>query len=69
MRRISLAYGAAAVVFRAFPGSFAGGHIGTGLHALSWTAAVAICEIIGGRGNALPDCHCDKADRPQHRAG
>ena len=48
---ISLAYGAAAVVFRAFPGSFAGGHIGTGLHALSWTAAVAICEIIGGRGN------------------
>jgi diguanylate cyclase (GGDEF)-like protein len=48
---ISLAYGAAALVFRAFPASFAGGHIGTGLHALTWTAAVAICEIIGGRGN------------------
>ncbi|MDQ2812141.1 MAG: GGDEF domain-containing protein [Actinomycetota bacterium] len=48
---ISLAYGAAALVFRAFPSSFAGGHIGTGLHALSWTAAVAACEIIGGRGN------------------
>jgi diguanylate cyclase (GGDEF)-like protein len=48
---ISLAYGAAALVFRAFPASFAGGHIGTGLHALTWTAAVAICEIVGGRGN------------------
>ncbi len=48
---ISLAYGAASLVFRAFPASFAGPHIGTGLHALTWTAAVAICEIIGGRGN------------------
>ncbi len=48
---ISLAYGAASLVFHAFPASFAGPHIGTGLHALTWTAAVAICEIIGGRGN------------------
>ena len=48
---ISLAYGAAALVFRAFPASFAGGAIGSGVHALSWTAAVAVCEIIGGRGN------------------
>ena len=48
---ISLAYGAAALVFRAFPDSFAGPVIGTGVHALTWTAAVAVCEIIGGRGN------------------
>jgi diguanylate cyclase (GGDEF)-like protein len=48
---ISLAYGAAALVFRVFPASFAGGAIGTGVHALTWTAAVALCEIIGGRGN------------------
>ena len=33
------------------PRSFAGPSIGTGMHALTWTAAVAICEIIGGRGN------------------
>ncbi len=48
---ICLAYGAAALVFRAFPDSLAGPVIGTGMHALTWTAAVAICEIIGGRGN------------------
>jgi diguanylate cyclase (GGDEF)-like protein len=48
---ISLAYGAAALVFRAFPDSFAGPVIGSGVHALTWTAAVAVCEIIGGRGN------------------
>src|SRR5712692_2772137 len=48
---ISLAYGAAALVFRAFPDSFAGPVIGSGMHALTWTAAVAICEIIGGRGH------------------
>jgi diguanylate cyclase (GGDEF)-like protein len=48
---ISLAYGVAAVVFRAFPASFAGGAIGTGLHALTWSVAVAACEIVGGRGH------------------
>ena len=48
---ISLAYGAAALLFRAFPASFAGPSIGTGLHALTWTLAVAACEIVGGRGH------------------
>jgi diguanylate cyclase (GGDEF)-like protein len=48
---ISLAYGAAALVFRAFPASFAGGAIGTGIHVLTWTVAVVVGEIIGGRGN------------------
>ncbi|HEY6313534.1 MAG TPA: GGDEF domain-containing protein [Streptosporangiaceae bacterium] len=48
---ISLAYGAAAELFRVFPASFAGGSIGTGVHALTWTVAVAACEIVGGRGH------------------
>ena len=48
---ISLGYGVASLVFRAVPDSFAGPVIGTGVHALTWTAAVALCEIIGGRGH------------------
>ena len=48
---ISLAYGAAALLFRVFPHSFAGGAIGTGVHALTWTVAVAVCELVGGRGH------------------
>ena len=49
---IGLGYGAAAVVFRAFPASFAGGAIGTtGKHALTWVIAVIACELVGGRGN------------------
>jgi diguanylate cyclase (GGDEF)-like protein len=48
---ISLAYGAASVLFRVFPDSFAGPSIGTGVHALTWTLAVAVCEIVGGRGH------------------
>jgi diguanylate cyclase (GGDEF)-like protein len=47
----ALAYGAASVVFRAFPASFAGPSIGTAAHALTWTVAVAVCEIVGGRGH------------------
>jgi diguanylate cyclase (GGDEF)-like protein len=50
---IGLAYGAAALLFRLFPASFAGGLIGTGLHALTWTVAVAACDIVGGRINFL----------------
>jgi diguanylate cyclase (GGDEF)-like protein len=50
---MSLSYGAVAVLFRVFPASFAGGAIGTGVHALTWTVAVAACEIVGGRINHL----------------
>jgi diguanylate cyclase (GGDEF)-like protein len=50
---IALAYGAASVLFRAFPASFAGGTIGTGTHALTWAVAVAICEQIGRRGHQI----------------
>jgi diguanylate cyclase (GGDEF)-like protein len=48
---ISLTYGAASLLFRQFPDSFAGPTIGTGRHALTWVLAVAICEIVGGRGH------------------
>jgi len=50
---IALSYGAASLLFRAFPDSFAGSSIGTGVHALTFTVAVAICEIVGGRGHQL----------------
>ena len=48
---ISLTYGAASLLFRQFPDSFAGGPIGSGSHALTWALAVAICELVGGFGH------------------
>jgi diguanylate cyclase (GGDEF)-like protein len=50
---IALAYGAASVLFHAFPASFAGGTIGTGTHALTWAVAVAIAEQVGRRGHQI----------------
>jgi diguanylate cyclase (GGDEF)-like protein len=44
---ISLAYGSASLLFHAIPDSVAGAHPGTQSHALSWTAAVAACGILG----------------------
>ena len=48
---ISLTYGAASLLFRQFPDSFAGGSIGSGAHAITWVLAVAICELVGGFGH------------------
>jgi diguanylate cyclase (GGDEF)-like protein len=48
---MGLAYGTASVLFRAFPASFAGGAVGHGMHALTWTVAVGAAEIVGGRGH------------------
>jgi diguanylate cyclase (GGDEF)-like protein len=50
---IALAFGGVSLLFRAFPASFAGPTIGTGMHALTWAVAVAICEQVGRRGNQL----------------
>jgi diguanylate cyclase (GGDEF)-like protein len=50
---IGLCYGAASLLFRAIPASFAGPAIGSGTHALKWAVAVAACEIVGGRGHNL----------------
>ena len=44
---IGLAYGAASVVFHAFPASLAGPTPRSGAHALTWTAAVAAAELTG----------------------
>jgi len=41
---IAITYGAASLLFRMFPASFAGGFIGLGKHALTWAIAVAVCE-------------------------
>lgn len=48
---ISMAYGAASLTFHALPRSFAGNAIGVGVHALSWTVAVIISEIVGWLGH------------------
>ena len=48
---ISLTYGAASLLFRQFPDSFAGSSIGSGTHAITWVVAVAICELVGGFGH------------------
>ena len=48
---IGLAYGTGSFAFHAIPASFAGSTIGTGVHALTWTASVAACEIIGWLGH------------------
>lgn len=46
---VSLTYTAVSAVFRWFPPSFAGSHIGTGWHALTWALAVGACEALAGR--------------------
>ncbi len=51
---IGLAYSVASLFFHAVPSSVAGSAPGNGLHALTWTALVAGCEVIGWLGhNAL----------------
>ena len=48
---VSLSYTAASWVFRWFPPSFAGGSVGSGLHAFTWCVAVAACEMLGSRAH------------------
>jgi diguanylate cyclase (GGDEF)-like protein len=44
---LSLAYGCASVLFHAVPASAAGTYPGSGRHALTWTASVAVCGLVG----------------------
>jgi diguanylate cyclase (GGDEF)-like protein len=44
---LSLGYGCASVVFHDIPGSAAGSYPLTGKHALTWTASVAVCGLLG----------------------
>ena len=46
---LGLSYAAASLVFRAFPHSFAGPSVGSGVHAFTWCIAVCACEILGCR--------------------
>jgi diguanylate cyclase (GGDEF)-like protein len=46
---LGLSYGAVSLAFRAFPNSFAGHTVGTGMHAFTWCVAVFACEILGCR--------------------
>jgi diguanylate cyclase (GGDEF)-like protein len=46
---LSLSYVAVSLLFQWLPASFAGGTIGTGVHAFTWVIAVALCEIVGNR--------------------
>jgi diguanylate cyclase (GGDEF)-like protein len=62
-----LSYGAASLVFHAFPDSFAGPAVGTGVHALTWALAVAVCEVIGGRGNHFMIAAAVKISNPAVR--
>ena len=64
---ISLSYGAASLVFRSFPSSFAGGTVGSGLHAFTWVTAVAVCEIAGGRIQHFFVAGAVKLSNPQVR--
>lgn len=48
---ISLSYATASLVFRSFPYSWAGSDVGVGWHVLTWSLAVAACEVIGGRAH------------------
>jgi len=66
---IILAYGAAALAFRLFPASFAGGAIGTGTHVLTWTLAVAACEQVGRRGHQVLIMSAIKLSAPSAKLG
>ena len=50
---IGLAYSAASLAFHALPSSFAGNAIGIDVHALTWTLAVVMCEVIGMLGHHI----------------
>jgi diguanylate cyclase (GGDEF)-like protein len=43
---LSLSYGCAALMFRAFPASAAGAHPGTGAHLLVWVGIVGACGLV-----------------------
>ena len=64
---ISLCCVATSVMFRAIPHSFAGGTIGSGLHAFTWTLAVAACEFLGGRAQHFMIVGAVKLSNPSVR--
>jgi diguanylate cyclase (GGDEF)-like protein len=66
---VSLCYALASLVFRWLPPSFAGGAVGSGLHAFTWVVGVTACEIIGGRGHHFLIVGAVKLSDPKIRIG
>ena len=64
---IGLGYATSSFIFRWFPKSLAGDHVGAGLHALTWALAVAVCEIVGGRAHHFMILGAVKLSVPQVR--
>jgi diguanylate cyclase (GGDEF)-like protein len=64
---ISLCCVATSLMFRSIPHSFAGGAIGSGLHAFTWTLAVAACEFLGGRAQHFMIVGAVKLSNPSIR--
>jgi diguanylate cyclase (GGDEF)-like protein len=66
---ISLPYAGASFVFRMIPASFAGPNPSSGIHAVTWAAAVAACEIIFGRTHHFLVLGAAKLSNPNVRLG
>ena len=64
---IGLSYALASLVFRLFPSHFAGDHIGSGLHGLTWVIAAVACGIIAGRGHSFLIASAVKLSDPEVR--
>lgn len=64
---ISLAYGAASVVFHALPGEVTGLPPSSGLHVIAWTACVVGCGVLGWLVNHILLLGAIKASDPAAR--
>ena len=63
----SLGYAAASYIFRWFPSTFAGAHVGAGTHAFTWALAVGACEIIGAMAHRCLILGAVKMSNPKVR--
>jgi diguanylate cyclase (GGDEF)-like protein len=66
---LSLAYGSVSIVFHSIPGSAAGTFPGSGRHALTWTASVAACGLLGWAINGGLVVSAIKISDPAVRVG
>jgi diguanylate cyclase (GGDEF)-like protein len=64
---ISICYAMASMVFHLLPGSFAGGSVGSGMHAFTWALSVAGCYVLGGRAQHFMIFGAVKLSNPSAR--
>jgi diguanylate cyclase (GGDEF)-like protein len=64
---ISLSYVLASVAFRCFPASFAGGTVGSGLHACTWVIALTACYVMASRVQHFMIVGAAKLSNPKMR--